>query len=63
MAERQKFIVLKSEEEKRAMIIAAEGDSEAAHLINQAVIKSGNALIEVRRLEAATHIAQALAKN
>ena len=63
MAERQKFIVLKSEEEKLAMVIAAEGESEAAQLINQAVIKSGSALIEIRRLEAATIIAQALAKN
>jgi hypothetical protein len=30
MAERQKFIVLKSEEEKKAAIIAAEGEAEAA---------------------------------
>ena len=53
MAERQKFIVLRSEEEKRAAIIAAEGEAEAASLINNAVIKSGTALIEIRRLEAA----------
>ena len=37
MAERQKFIVLKSEEEKTASIIAAEGEAEAAQLINKAV--------------------------
>ncbi len=63
MAERQKFIVLKSEEEKKAAIIAAEGEAEAAQLINASVIKSGPALIEIRRIEAALNIANALSKN
>lgn len=63
MAERQKFVVLRSEQQKLAAIIEAEGEAEAAQLINQSVIKSGNALIEIRRLEAASQIASSLAKN
>lgn len=41
MAERQKFVVLKSEEEKKAEIIRAEGEAESARLINEAVKSHG----------------------
>jgi prohibitin 1 len=36
-AERQKFVVLKAEQEKNAAIIKAEGESEAAKLISKAL--------------------------
>lgn len=38
---RSKFIVMKNEELKKAAIIRAEGEAEAAHLIADAVGKSG----------------------
>ena len=63
MAERQKYIVLKSEEEKIASIIAAEGEAESAQLINKAVSQNGSTLIEIRRYEAAKSIATEIAKN
>jgi regulator of protease activity HflC (stomatin/prohibitin superfamily) len=37
MAERSKFIVMKNEEEMKANIIRAEGESEAAQLISDAI--------------------------
>lgn len=41
MAERQKFIVLRDEEEKNAAIIRSEGEAEAAKIINDAVKNYG----------------------
>lgn len=34
-AERSKFIVMKAEQEKRAAVIRAEGESEAARLVSR----------------------------
>jgi prohibitin 1 len=62
-SERAKFIVLKSEQEMKAQIIIAEGESEAATLISNALINAGNGLIEVRRIDAAKDIAETLAKS
>ena len=62
-AERQKFIVLRDEEEKNAAIIRSEGEAEAAKIINDSVKNFGGAMIEIRRLEAAKHIAEVLAKS
>lgn len=45
MAERQKFIVLRDEEEKKASIIRSEGEADAAKLINDAVKSFGNGKI------------------
>ena len=42
MAERQRFIVFKDEEEKNAAIIKAEGEAEAARLINDSVKSFGS---------------------
>merc|ERR1719359_1781389 len=56
-AERQKFIVLKSEQERQATIIKAEGEAEAAQMISEALREHGNGLIEVRRIDAAKDIA------
>ncbi|CAD8188308.1 unnamed protein product [Paramecium octaurelia] len=63
LAERQKFIVLRDEEEKNAKVILSEGESEAARLINDAVKQYGTAQIEIKKLETAKHIAEQLAKS
>jgi len=62
-AERSKFIVQKSEQEQQVKIIEAEGESEAAILISQALQKSGRGLIEVRRIDAAKDIAGMLSRS
>ena len=50
-AERAKFVVMKSEQEREAAVIRAEGESESAKLISQATKSAGPALIELRRIE------------
>lgn len=62
-AERQKFIVDRTEFEKQAAIIRAEGESESARLISDAIAKSGPGLIELRRIDAAREIAARLAAS
>jgi len=61
-AERSKFIVMKNEQLKKAAIIRAEGEAEAARLISEAM-KSGPGFIELRRIEAFREIAETLAKS
>merc|ERR1719352_1271788 len=62
-AERQKFIVAKSEQERQATVIQSEGEAEAAKMISEALKEHGTGLIEVRRIDAAKDIAEALAKS
>merc|ERR1712039_231834 len=62
-AERQKFIVQRSEQERQATVIQAEGEAEAAQMISDALREHGNGLIEVRRIDAAKDIADALSKS
>ena len=62
-AERSKYIVLKAEQERRAAVIRAEGESESARLISQATKATGQALVELRRIEAAKEIAATLSKG
>ncbi|XP_050381676.1 prohibitin-3, mitochondrial [Argentina anserina] len=62
-AERSKFVVAKAEQERRAAIIRAQGESEAAKLISEATASAGNDLIELRRIEASREIAATLAKS
>ncbi|KAK9108409.1 hypothetical protein Syun_024420 [Stephania yunnanensis] len=62
-AERSKFVVMKAEQERRAAITRAEGESEAAKLISDATAAAGNGLIELRRIEATREIAGTLAKS
>merc|ERR1719437_255178 len=62
-AERQKFIVAKSEQERQATIIRSEGEAEAAKMISQALKEHGSGLIEVRRIDAAKDIAESLSKS
>ena len=63
MAERAKFIVAKAEQERQALIIRSEGDSEAARVVSEALAKYGKALIELRRIETGITIAETLSKN
>ncbi|OIW16906.1 hypothetical protein TanjilG_19211 [Lupinus angustifolius] len=62
-AERSKFVVMKAEQERRAAIIRAEGESDAAKLISDATAAAGNGLIELRRIEASREVAATLAKS
>merc|ERR1712060_9242 len=62
-AERQKFIVAKSEQERQATVIRSEGEAEAAKMISEALKEHGSGLIEVRRIDAAKDIAEGLAKS
>lgn len=60
-AERSKFVVMKAEQERQAAVIRAEGESEAARLISEALKSHGSAMIDVKRIDAAKEIAEALA--
>jgi len=62
-AERQKFVVLKSEQERQATVIRAEGEAEAAMMISEALNEHGRGLIEVRRIDTAKDIANELSKS
>ncbi|KAG5534762.1 hypothetical protein RHGRI_022765 [Rhododendron griersonianum] len=62
-AERSKFVVAKAEQERRAAIIRAEGESESAKLISEATAAAGMGLIELRRIEASREIAATLART
>lgn len=62
-AERSKFVVQKAEQERRAAIIRAEGESESAKLISDATSLAGMGLIELRRIEASREIAATLSKT
>ncbi|XVE84107.1 hypothetical protein DITRI_Ditri16bG0143000 [Diplodiscus trichospermus] len=62
-AERSKYIVAKADQERRAAIIRAEGESEAAKLISEATSSAGMGLIELRRIEASREIAATLARS
>jgi prohibitin 1 len=62
-AERARFIVEKAEQERQANVIRAEGEAEAADTISKAVAKSGDGLIQIRRIETQKEIAQLMAQN
>merc|ERR1711933_454478 len=61
--ERAKYVVLKADQERKAAIVKAEGESESARLISEATRQAGTGLIELRRIEAAKEIAAALGKS
>ena len=50
-----------ADQERKAAVIIAEGESESARLISQATRSYGQGLIELRRIEAAKEIAAELA--
>lgn len=62
-AERSKFVVAKAEQERRAAIIRAQGESDSAKLISEATSAAGMGLIELRRIEASREVAGTLAKS
>lgn len=62
-AETQHYIVLKSEQEKKASIIRAEGEAEAAILISKSIASAGSGLIDVRRIDTAKDVVNILSKS
>ncbi|KAM7218757.1 SPFH domain / Band 7 family domain containing protein [Rhypophila decipiens] len=62
-AERARFIVERAEQERQANVIRAEGEAESADTIGRAIAKSGDGLIQIRKIEASREIATTLASN
>jgi prohibitin 1 len=62
-AERQTWVVARSDQERKAAIIRAEGEAEAANLISDAIQKAGNGIIEIRRIDTAKEVAQTVARS
>lgn len=62
-AERQQWVVKKAEQERQAVVTRAEGEAEAASIITKAMEQTGNAIVEVRRIDAAKEIAGKLANS
>jgi prohibitin 1 len=62
-AETQQYVVAKSDQERLAAIIRAEGEAEAAQLISNAIKTCGNGLIEVRRIDTAKDVATILSRG
>lgn len=62
-AERAKFVVEKAEQEKLAGIIRSEGESQAADLLSKAYKRSGQAHLELRRIETSKEIAHNLSNS
>merc|ERR1711893_243411 len=62
-AERARFLVEKAEQIKKANVIRAEGDAEAADLIAASIGKVGEGLIELRKIETAKDVANKMAMN
>ncbi|XP_032774156.1 prohibitin-like [Rattus rattus] len=52
-AERTRFVVGKSEQQKKAAIISAEGDSKAAELVANSLATAGDGLIKLQKLDIA----------
>ena len=50
MAEREKFVVMMREEEMKAVVLRAEGESEAASLVDESISKFGPGLIAMRKI-------------
>lgn len=60
-AERAKYLVERAEQHRKAAVIRAEGEAEAAETVSKALAKAGDGLLMIRRLEASKDIAQTLA--
>ncbi|RKP30969.1 hypothetical protein METBISCDRAFT_15142 [Metschnikowia bicuspidata] len=60
-AERAKYLVERAEQHRKAAVIRAEGEAEAADTVSKALAKAGDGLLMIRRLEASKDIAQTLA--
>lgn len=62
-AEKARFLVEMAEQHKKAAVISAEGDTEAADLIAKSLSKAGEGLVELRRIETAEEISQQMAAS
>ena len=62
MAERAKFTVEQAQQEKRGMIVLAEGEAQSAKLIGDTV-QNNPGFLELRRIEAARHISKAITQG
>ena len=58
-----KYVVMKADQERKAAIIRAKGESEVAKLVFEATATTGMRLIELRRIEASREIAATLARS
>lgn len=58
-----RFLVEKAEQTKKATVISAEGDAQAAILLAKAFGEAGEGLVELRRIEAAEDIAYQLSRS
>ena len=61
-AERARFIVSKAEQDKKSVIIRAQGEAESAKLVGEA-IKNNPGFIKLRRIEAARDIAGVISRS
>lgn len=62
-AEKARFLVERAEQQKKASIISAEGDAQAAELLAKSFAAAGDGLVELRRIEAAEDIAYQLSRS
>ncbi|XP_069674677.1 prohibitin 1 [Periplaneta americana] len=62
-AEKARFLVEKAEQQKKAAVISAEGDAQAALLLAKSFGECGDGLVELRRIEAAEDIAYQLSRS
>ena len=63
MAKRAEFLVMMQEQETKATIIRAEGESEAALLVSNAIMNHGAGLVAIRKIEAAAYMVERLQQN
>ena len=61
-AERAKYKVQQAEQEKRSIVVRAQGEAEAARKINEAM-QNNPGFLELRRIEKAREIAQLVSKS
>jgi len=54
---------LQAEQQKKASVISAEGDAQAALLLAKSFGEAGEGLVELRRIEAAEDIAYQLSRS
>lgn len=62
-AEKARFLVEKAEQQKKAAIVSAEGDAQAAEMLAKSLGEAGDGLVELRRIEAAEDIAYQLSRS
>jgi len=61
-AERARFLVEKAQQDKRSIVVKAEGEAQSAKLISEAILANPS-FIQLRKIEAAREIANILGKS